>query len=88
MGIGMALMEETLFDDRQGRIMNPSLAEYHVPVNSDVPEIEIHFLNIPNKKHPMAPAELVRSASPAPRRQLRMRCVTLLASESEICRLR
>ena len=34
MGIGMALSEETLFDERSGRIMNPSLSEYHVPVNS------------------------------------------------------
>ena len=45
MGIGMALTEETLFDDRRGRIMNPSLAEYHVPVNLDVPNIEVLFLN-------------------------------------------
>src|SRR5665213_1343900 len=52
MGIGMALTEETQFDDRRGRIMNPSLAEYHVPVNLDVPEIEIHFLNIPDERTP------------------------------------
>ena len=52
MGIGMALTEETLFDDRRGRIMNPSLAEYHVPVNLDVPEIEVHFLNIPDEHTP------------------------------------
>jgi xanthine dehydrogenase YagR molybdenum-binding subunit len=52
MGIGMALTEETLFDDRRGRIMNPSLAEYHVPVNLDVPDIEIHFLNIPDEQAP------------------------------------
>lgn len=52
MGIGMALTEETLFDERRGRIMNPSLAEYHVPVNLDVPEIEIHFLNIPDDQAP------------------------------------
>jgi xanthine dehydrogenase YagR molybdenum-binding subunit len=52
MGIGMALTEETLFDDRRGRIMNPSLAEYHVPVNMDVPEIEVHFLNIPDDHAP------------------------------------
>lgn len=32
MGIGAALTEETMFDERTGRIMNPSLAEYHVPV--------------------------------------------------------
>ncbi len=44
MGLGMALTEESLFDERKGRIVNPSLAEYHVPVNLDVPKIEIHFL--------------------------------------------
>ncbi|MDA4833184.1 molybdopterin-dependent oxidoreductase, partial [Enterobacter hormaechei] len=32
MGLGLALTEETLFDARTGRVMNPSLAEYHVPV--------------------------------------------------------
>ena len=37
MGLGLALMEETQFDERNGRIMNPSLAEYHVPVHLDVP---------------------------------------------------
>lgn len=52
MGIGMALTEETLFDDRRGRIMNPSLAEYHVPVNLDIPEIEVLFLNIPDQQAP------------------------------------
>ncbi len=31
MGIGLALMEDTEFDERTARIMNPSLAEYHVP---------------------------------------------------------
>jgi xanthine dehydrogenase YagR molybdenum-binding subunit len=52
MGIGMALMEETLFDERRGRIMNPSLSEYHVPVNLDVPDVEIAFLNIPDEHTP------------------------------------
>ena len=41
MGLGLALMEDTLFDERTGRIMNPSLAEYHVPVHMDVPQIDI-----------------------------------------------
>ena len=52
MGIGMALTEETLFDDRRGRIMNPSLAEYHVPVNLDVPYIEIIYNDIPDEQAP------------------------------------
>ncbi|QGZ66062.1 xanthine dehydrogenase family protein molybdopterin-binding subunit [Paraburkholderia acidisoli] len=41
MGLGLALMEETQFDERSGRIMNPSLADYHVPVHLDVPEIDV-----------------------------------------------
>lgn len=53
MGIGMALTEETYFDDRFGRIMNPSLAEYHVPVNLDVPHIEVEFLDIPDPHTPL-----------------------------------
>jgi xanthine dehydrogenase YagR molybdenum-binding subunit len=53
MGIGMALSEESLFDVRKGRIVNPSLAEYHVPVNLDVPQIEIHFLDIPDPHTPL-----------------------------------
>jgi xanthine dehydrogenase YagR molybdenum-binding subunit len=53
MGIGMALTEEALFDPRLGRIINPSLAEYHLPVNLDVPDIEVHFLDIPDPLTPM-----------------------------------
>lgn len=53
MGIGTALTEEALYDVRKGRIINPSLAEYHVPVNLDVPRIEIHFLDIPDPLTPM-----------------------------------
>jgi xanthine dehydrogenase YagR molybdenum-binding subunit len=49
----MALTEEALFDDRLGRIVNPSLAEYHVPVNLDVPSIEVHFLDIADPLTPM-----------------------------------
>jgi xanthine dehydrogenase YagR molybdenum-binding subunit len=40
-GIGMALLEDTISDSRYGRIVNNDLAEYHVPVNADIPEIEI-----------------------------------------------
>jgi xanthine dehydrogenase YagR molybdenum-binding subunit len=41
MGLGLALMEETQFDERTGRVMNPSLAGYHVPVHLDVPDIDV-----------------------------------------------
>ena len=53
MGLGMALMEETQFDERNGRIMNPSLAEYHMPVHLDVPEIDVIWTDIPDPHTPM-----------------------------------
>ncbi len=53
MGLGLALMEETQFDERTGRIMNPSLAEYHVPVHLDVPAIEVIWTDIPDPHAPM-----------------------------------
>ncbi|MDM7922485.1 MAG: xanthine dehydrogenase family protein molybdopterin-binding subunit, partial [Pyrinomonadaceae bacterium] len=43
-GIGMALTEKTEVDHRIGRIMNPNLAGYHVPVNADIGEIETIFV--------------------------------------------
>ena len=48
-GIGMALHEETLFDHRFGRIMNPNIAEYHVPVNADVHDIKVIFVDEPDQ---------------------------------------
>ena len=53
MGLGLALMEEAQFDERNGRIMNPSLAEYHVPVHLDVPEIDVIWNDIPDPHTPM-----------------------------------
>ena len=53
MGLGMALVEETEFDERTGRIMNPSLAEYHVPVHLDVPEIDVIWTDIPDRNTPL-----------------------------------
>ena len=43
-GLGMALMEEALWDPRFGRVTNANLAEYHVPVNADVPELDVLFV--------------------------------------------
>jgi len=44
-GIGMALHEHTVYDARLGRIVTRDLADYHVPVNADVPEIDPIFLD-------------------------------------------
>jgi xanthine dehydrogenase YagR molybdenum-binding subunit len=43
-GIGMALQEATEIDHRFGRIMNPNLQHYHVPVNADIHQIETEFV--------------------------------------------
>jgi xanthine dehydrogenase YagR molybdenum-binding subunit len=48
-GIGMALHEETLYDHSFGRIMNANIAEYHVPVNADVQDIKIIFVDEPDE---------------------------------------
>ena len=48
-GIGMALTEKTDVDHRFGRIMNPNLAGYHVPVNADVGQIETIFVDEDDK---------------------------------------
>lgn len=53
MGLGMALGEETLLDARNGRIMSSSLAEYHVPVHLDVPDIDVLWTDIPDPRTPM-----------------------------------
>jgi xanthine dehydrogenase YagR molybdenum-binding subunit len=45
MGLGMALMEESLLDPRSGRFANANLAEYHLPVNADIGEIEVAFVD-------------------------------------------
>ncbi|MGJ4900680.1 xanthine dehydrogenase family protein molybdopterin-binding subunit [Bradyrhizobium sp. HKCCYLS2058] len=45
MGIGMALHEEAQIDQRFGRIMNANIAEYHMPVNADVHDIKVIFVD-------------------------------------------
>ncbi len=47
-GIGMALQEETLIDRASGRIANSNIADYHVPVNADVPDIEVIAIDAPD----------------------------------------
>ncbi|SPS00496.1 xanthine dehydrogenase family protein molybdopterin-binding subunit [Cupriavidus taiwanensis] len=44
-GIGMALMERTALDPRDGRPVNAHMADYLVPVNLDIGELEAHFVD-------------------------------------------
>jgi xanthine dehydrogenase YagR molybdenum-binding subunit len=47
-GIGMALQEEAVMDHRYGRYITKDLADYHVPVHADVPDIEVLFVDKPD----------------------------------------
>lgn len=47
-GIGMALMEHAIIDDRFGRYVTKDLADYHVPVQADSPLVEVYFVNQPD----------------------------------------
>jgi xanthine dehydrogenase YagR molybdenum-binding subunit len=47
-GIGMALHEETLVDHHLGRMINADFAEYHVPVNADIHDIDVIFVDEPD----------------------------------------
>lgn len=50
MGIGMALFEQTSYDPQNGAPINSNLADYIVAVNADVPPIDVHFLDFPDKE--------------------------------------
>ena len=43
-GIGQALHEETMIDHNLGRYMNHNLSEYHVPINADINDIDVFFV--------------------------------------------
>jgi xanthine dehydrogenase YagR molybdenum-binding subunit len=52
-GIGMALLEETVSDPATGRIANANLGDYLVPVNADVPDLEVLFVGEPDRFNPI-----------------------------------
>jgi xanthine dehydrogenase YagR molybdenum-binding subunit len=47
-GIGMALMEHAIIDDRFGRYVTKDFADYHVPVHADSPDVQVAFVNKPD----------------------------------------
>jgi xanthine dehydrogenase YagR molybdenum-binding subunit len=48
MGVGMALMEQTIYDPRNGHPINDNFADYLVATHADAPAIDVHFLDIPD----------------------------------------
>ena len=51
-GFSTALMEGTVPDEKTGRIVNANLAEYHVAVHADTPELDVDFINEPDPHMP------------------------------------
>jgi xanthine dehydrogenase YagR molybdenum-binding subunit len=49
-GVSFALHEESHLDNTYGRYVNANLAEYHVPVNADIGNLDVTVLNIPDTK--------------------------------------
>ncbi len=47
-GLGQALMERTEYDARWANPVTRTLADYHIPVNLDVPPIDVHFIGKPD----------------------------------------
>jgi xanthine dehydrogenase YagR molybdenum-binding subunit len=47
-GISFALFEHSILDARSGRFLNANLAEYHVPVNADIGQIDVNFIGAPD----------------------------------------
>ena len=89
MGIGMALFEETLYDNRSGAPANSNLADYVVATNADAPNVEVHFLNDPekalNELGARCVGEIGLAGSP---RRFPERCTTRPTSGSGLCRSR
>jgi xanthine dehydrogenase YagR molybdenum-binding subunit len=53
-GVGAALEEAVIMDDRFGYFVNHDMAEYHVPVHADIPDIDALFIgDVDNKTNPL-----------------------------------
>jgi xanthine dehydrogenase YagR molybdenum-binding subunit len=48
MGVGMGLLEETIYDQRSGQPINGSMADYLMATCADLPDIDVTFLNYPD----------------------------------------
>src|SRR3954468_91851 len=53
MGIGMTMLEETVFDPETGRIVNATFGDYLIAANADVGEIDVLFVGTPDTVRPI-----------------------------------
>jgi xanthine dehydrogenase YagR molybdenum-binding subunit len=49
----MTMLEETIFDSDTGRIANPTLGDYLIPVNADMPDLDVVFVGEPDRFSPI-----------------------------------
>jgi len=48
MGVGMALFEHTMYDERYGAPINNNLADYIIASHADAPALDVSFLDYPD----------------------------------------
>jgi CO/xanthine dehydrogenase Mo-binding subunit len=53
MGIGMTMLEETVFDPETGRIANATFGDYLIPANADVADVDVVFVGSPDTVRPL-----------------------------------
>jgi xanthine dehydrogenase YagR molybdenum-binding subunit len=53
MGIGITLLEETVFDPETGRVTNATFGDYLIPANADVADIDVVFVGMPDAVRPI-----------------------------------
>ena len=86
MGIGMALFEHTVYDHEHGRVITTNLADYAVPVNADVPDLDVTFVEYPDLTlSPLGARGMGRLASPVLLPQLPMQSITPPGFVCAIC---
>ena len=53
MGIGMTMLEKTVFDPGTGRIANATFGDYLIPTSADVPDVDVVFVGTPDTLRPI-----------------------------------
>jgi Molybdopterin-binding domain of aldehyde dehydrogenase len=53
MGIGMTMLEQTVFDPDTGRIANATFGDYLIPTNADVADLDVVFVGTPDTVRPL-----------------------------------
>ena len=53
MGVGMTLLEATVFDSNTGRVTNATFGDYLIPVNADIPDVDVIFVGEADRFNPL-----------------------------------